>query len=50
MPCDCPHGCKEKTSYGNLKDHILKCPNKPLKCNVDGCDFTGVKDAFIKHI
>ena len=37
IPCDCPHGCPDKTTRGNLKDHVKKCANKPLKCNAEGC-------------
>ena len=50
IPCNCPHGCEEKTTHGNLKDHVVKCPRKPCHCNVDGCNYEGAKDDFLKHI
>ena len=32
VPCDCPNDCGEKTTIGNLEDHLKKCPNRTYIC------------------
>ena len=52
LPCECPNNCSEKTTLGNLEDHIKKCPKRAFICNGQGeeCKFEGIKDDFLKHI
>ena len=33
IPCDCPNNCQEKTTIGNLDDHLKKCPYRNYICN-----------------
>ena len=49
IPTECPD-CGEKTTIGELPTHASKCPKWKLPCKIEGCNFTGHEDEFIKHL
>ncbi len=49
LPRLCPH-CEEKTTFGELKNHNLKCPKAVRKCSIKNCDFSGMNDEFLAHV
>ena len=48
MKTDCPYECEEKPTYGNLMDHMAKCPNRPIHCSE--CEFEGNKEELFEHV
>lgn len=51
MPCDCPNECGNKSTIGNLDEHLKKCDNRVYMCGgVEECKYEGKKDDFLKHI
>ncbi|CDW77233.1 e3 ubiquitin-protein ligase herc2 [Stylonychia lemnae] len=50
LPADCPNGCGEKSTIGNIDQHLRKCPLRVHVCQVDKCPFEGKKDEFLQHL
>jgi hypothetical protein len=48
MPATC--SCGYSTTRADLKAHEMVCPMKPATCTVKNCEFTGCREAFLKHV
>jgi len=49
LPKTCP-SCEEKTTFGDFKDHVMKCPKAVRTCSISNCTFKGMNDEFLVHI
>ncbi|ESO97596.1 hypothetical protein LOTGIDRAFT_181575, partial [Lottia gigantea] len=50
MEMTCPFGCGTVVPRSEKKGHELTCINKPYHCPAMGCEFQGVREAFLQHM
>lgn len=51
LPVPCTNqGCKQMTTYGELKDHLKNCEFRVIKCPNSKCEFSGIRKEFLSHL
>ena len=50
IPTVCPNECGETTTKGEVEKHLEICSKRVFSCPSKDCQFTGFKEAFVKHL
>jgi hypothetical protein len=51
LPTDCPNGCGQHLTRGDLEEHEATCPEKKFNCAMaEGCDFKGKHEEILVHL